>query len=64
MPTLKTLDEAARLSGVSRRLLQKWVGEGRLTAYRIAGDRHRYVDLDEVKRLRKPERLPPPDDER
>lgn len=62
MPTLKTLDEAARLSHVSRRLLQKWVREGKLTAYRIAGDRHRYVDMDEIKKLRKPEQLPRPEE--
>jgi excisionase family DNA binding protein len=59
MPTLKTLDDAARLSGVSRRLLQRWVSEGKLTAYRIAGDRHRYVDMQQIERLRKPEPIDP-----
>jgi hypothetical protein len=42
----------ARLSGVSRRLIQKWLGEKRLTAYSIAGDRRRFVDLDEIKKLK------------
>lgn len=54
MPSFKTLDEAARLGKVSRRLIQRWLSEGRLTAYRIPGDRRRYVDFDELKELRQP----------
>jgi len=61
MPTLKSLNEAATLCGVSRRLLQKWVSQGKLTAYEIAGDRKRYVDVEAVQRLRKPQALPRPD---
>jgi len=57
MPTIKSLDEAARLSGVSRRLIQKWLGEKRLTAYSIAGDRRRFVDVGEIKKLREPRPL-------
>ena len=57
MPTIKSLDEAARLTGVSRRLIQKWLGGKRLTAYSIAGDRRRFVDLDEIKKLREPRPL-------
>jgi excisionase family DNA binding protein len=59
MSTIKSLDEAARASGVSRRLIQKWLGEKRLTAYSIAGDRRRFVDVDEIKKLREPRALPP-----
>jgi len=58
MATIKSLDEAARASGVSRRLLQKWLREKRLIAYSIAGDRRRFVDLDEIKKLREPKPLP------
>jgi len=57
MPTIKSLDEAGRLTGVSRRLIQKWLGGKRLTAYSIAGDRRRFVDLDEIKKLREPRPL-------
>jgi excisionase family DNA binding protein len=58
MPRIKPLDEAARLSGVGRRTLQRWLSEGRLTAYRIAGDKRRFVDVDEIEKLRRPEPLP------
>lgn len=58
MPTVKSLDDAARLSGVHRRTIQRWLGEGKLTAYRIPGDRKRYVDLDELSQLRTPQALP------
>jgi excisionase family DNA binding protein len=58
MPRIKPLDEAARLSVVGRRTLQRWLGEGRLTAYRIAGDKRRFVDVDEIEKLRRPEPLP------
>jgi excisionase family DNA binding protein len=60
MPSLRSLDDAAREVGVSRRLLQRWISEGKLQAYRIAGDRRRYVDIDELNRLREPEKLPRP----
>jgi excisionase family DNA binding protein len=55
--TWRSLDEAARQTGISRRTLNRWLSEGKLTPYRIAGDRRRFVDLDEVKRLRKPQPL-------
>lgn len=58
MPSLRSLDDAAREVGVSRRLLQRWISEGKLQAYRIAGDRRRFIDIDQLNRLRKPERLP------
>lgn len=54
MPPYKNLDDAARELGIPRRTLQRWIGSGKLTGYKIEGDRRRYVDLAEVKRLRKP----------
>ena len=54
MATLRTLDEAARLVGVGRRTLDRLVAEGKLTAYKVVGDRRHYVDIDAVERLRKP----------
>ena len=52
VPTWRTLDEAAKQTGVSRRTLTRWVSEGRLRAYKRAGDRRRYVDLDDLRKLR------------
>jgi len=60
MPRLKALDDAAAQSGVHRRTLQRWLNDGSLTAYRIAGDRKRYIDLDELEKLRQPVALPRP----
>jgi excisionase family DNA binding protein len=54
MATWRTLDEAAVQVGVSRRTLQRWIAERRIHAYRIAGDRRAWVDLDEVHELRTP----------
>jgi excisionase family DNA binding protein len=58
MPSLKPIDEAARIAKVSRRLLQQWMTEGKLKRWQIPGDRKRYVDMDEVKRLKEPRQLP------
>ncbi len=55
--TWRSLDDAAKQSGISRRTLTRWISEKRLTAYRIAGDRRRYVDMDDIKQLRKPKPL-------
>lgn len=55
--TWRSLNDAAKQSGISRRTLTRWISEKRLTAYRIAGDRRRFVDLDEIKQLRKPKPL-------
>jgi excisionase family DNA binding protein len=60
MPTWRTLDDAARQTGVSRRTLTRWISQGRLTAYTVAGDLHRYVDLDQIKKLREPKPIPTP----
>lgn len=54
MPTWRTLDDAAKQSGVSRRTLQRWVQQGRLTPYTIAGDPKQYLDLDAIRKLREP----------
>jgi len=68
MPTLKTLDEVAKLSipvagrgslRVSRRLLQQWLQQGKLKGWRIEGDKRRFVDLDEVKKLMQPRPVSP-----
>ncbi|MHB8589809.1 MAG: excisionase family DNA-binding protein [Candidatus Dormibacteraceae bacterium] len=57
IPAVKTIDEAARHLKLSRRTIQRWLTEGKLTAYRIEGDRRRYVDPDEIRRLREPRAL-------
>ena len=57
MPSLRSLDDAARIGKVSRRLLQKWLAEGKLKRWQIPGDRKRYVDMDEVKKLLEPRPL-------
>jgi excisionase family DNA binding protein len=58
--TWRTLDQAARQLGVSRRTLTRWVTAGRVKAYTIAGDKRRYVDMDELRRLREPKPIEPP----
>jgi excisionase family DNA binding protein len=58
-PSLRTLDEAAKQAGVSRRLLQVWLKDGLLKRWAIPGDHWRYVDLDEVKKLMQPRVVPP-----
>ena len=57
MPSLRSLDDAARIGKVSRRLLQQWLSEGKLKRWQIPGDRKRYVDMDEVKKLLEPKAL-------
>lgn len=57
--TWRTLDQAAKQLKISRRTLTKWISEGKLTAYTIAGDRHRYVDMDEARKLQEPQPVPP-----
>jgi hypothetical protein len=68
MPTLKTLDEVAKLRipvkgrgvvKVSRRLLQQWLTAGKLKRWHIEGDRRRFVDMDEVHKLLEPRPIPP-----
>jgi len=57
MPAVKTIDEAARQLKLSRRTIQRWLTEGKITGYRIEGDRRRFVDPIEIKRLREPQPL-------
>ncbi len=51
MPTWRSLEEAAKQTGVSRRTLTRWISDGRLRAYSRAGDRRRFVDLDDLRKL-------------
>ena len=54
MATWRTMDEAAKQLGISRRTLTRWVSQGLLTPYTIQGDPHTFIDMDEVKKLRQP----------
>lgn len=58
MPTWRTLDQAARQTKLSRRTLQRWLSQGLLTPYKVLGDKHVYVDLDEIRALRQPKLRP------
>jgi excisionase family DNA binding protein len=53
-PDVKPLDEVAALTGIPRRTLQDWLHYGDLTSYSVKGDRKRYLDINEVNRLRTP----------
>ena len=59
MPKVLALDEAAKRIGVSRRTLQRWLAEGRIKRFRVAGDRRVFVDPEEIERLREPREEPP-----
>lgn len=59
--TWRTMDEAAKQLKLSRRTLTRWVGQGHIRVYSIPGDRHRYVDLDEIRKFREPRLIPPRD---
>ena len=52
--------QAARQLGVSRRTLTRSITAGRVKAYSIAGDKRRYVDMDELRRLRELKPIEPP----
>ncbi|MGA7911390.1 MAG: MerR family transcriptional regulator [Candidatus Dormiibacterota bacterium] len=49
---IKSLDDAATATGLGRRTLQRWLGAGLLTAYKVPTDRRRYLDLRQIERLR------------
>ena len=53
-PNIKTLEEASELTGVPRRTLQRWLQAQDLTAYAVKGDTRRYIDINEIERLREP----------
>ncbi len=59
MATWRTMDEAAKQLKVSRRTLTRWVTAGKIRVYRVEGDRHRYVDLDEIRKMRQPKLIEP-----
>jgi excisionase family DNA binding protein len=54
MASWRTLDDAAKQLKISRRTLTRWVSQGLVQTYTILGDRHVYVDMDQIKELRKP----------
>lgn len=58
LPPIKPLDEVVSEFAIPRRTLQRWLGTGKLTRYKVEGDRRRYLDVAEVKRLRQPKALP------
>lgn len=62
VPTWRTMDEASEQTGIGRRTLTRWVSEGRLRAYSRAGDRKRYIDLDDIKKLQQLQVLPTRDE--
>jgi excisionase family DNA binding protein len=51
VPTWRSLDEAAKQSGMSRRTLNRLIADGKLRVYTRVGDRKRYVDLDDIRKL-------------
>ena len=53
-PDIKSLEEASEQTGVPRRTLQRWLQAGDITGYAIKGDTRRYIDVNEVNRLRTP----------
>lgn len=59
MATWRSLDDAAKQTGIGRRTLSRWISQGRIKGYTIAGDRRRFVDLDEIKKLREPKEIEP-----
>ena len=54
MPTWRSMDDAAKTLKVSRRTITRWVTAGLIRVYRVPGDRKRYVDLDEIRKMRTP----------
>lgn len=60
MSTWRSLDDAADQLNLSRRTITRWIGEGKIKAYRIAGERKHFVDLDEIEKLREPKPIPRP----
>jgi excisionase family DNA binding protein len=55
MPKVISVAEAAKRLGVHERTIRRWIREGRLKPYRLLGDLHRFVDVEEVEALREPQ---------
>ena len=51
---LRSLTVAAHEGGISVRLIQQWLTDGKLKRWAIPGDRRRYVDMAELRELLKP----------
>jgi excisionase family DNA binding protein len=56
--------EAAERLGVHEKTIRRWIRQGRLRPYQIAGDRRRFVDADAVEALREPTIFEPPPERR
>ena len=52
-----SVDEAARVLGLSRTTIFKFMREGKLARYRREGDRRTLVDQEELARLVEPRRV-------
>ena len=46
------LDEATKQLKLSRRTLQRWLSKGLLTPYKILGNKHIHVGLDQVRKIK------------
>lgn len=55
MPKVISVAEAAERLGVHERTIRRWIREGRLKPYRVLGDVHRFVDVEEVEALKEPQ---------
>lgn len=53
---LWTVPEAARLAGVTRETMHRWIKSGRLEKYRLAGVQPALVRRDALAKLLKPEK--------
>jgi excisionase family DNA binding protein len=61
MPKVITVAEAAERLGVHDRTIRRWIREGKLKPYKLAGDTRRFVSVDEVEALREPQEYQPPE---
>jgi excisionase family DNA binding protein len=52
-PRYDTLDQAAARLGVHKRTVNRWITEGKLTAYHKPGDQHTFLRASEVGKLAK-----------
>ena len=54
MPKVISVTEAADSLGVNERTIRRWIKLGRMKGFRVLGDVHRFVAVDEVEALREP----------